>query len=44
MRRRSTNAAGDKTGTKLAREKVFAVAAGLFYRKGIHAVGVEEIV
>jgi AcrR family transcriptional regulator len=28
----------------LARDKVFAVAADLFYRKGIHAVGVEEIV
>jgi AcrR family transcriptional regulator len=27
-----------------ARERVFAVAADLFYRKGIHAVGVEEIV
>ena len=29
---------------KLARDKVFAVAADLFYRKGIQAVGVEEIV
>jgi AcrR family transcriptional regulator len=28
----------------LARDKVFDVAADLFYRKGIHAVGVEEIV
>jgi len=27
-----------------ARDKVFAVAADLFYRKGLHAVGVEEIV
>jgi AcrR family transcriptional regulator len=27
-----------------ARDRVFAVAADLFYRKGIHAVGVEEIV
>jgi AcrR family transcriptional regulator len=27
-----------------ARDKVFAIAADLFYRKGIHAVGVEEIV
>jgi AcrR family transcriptional regulator len=34
---------GKATG-KLARDKVFAVAADLFYRKGIHAVGVEEIV
>lgn len=31
-------------GAPLARDKVFAVAADLFYRKGIHAVGVEEIV
>jgi AcrR family transcriptional regulator len=29
---------------KLARDKVFAVAADLFYRKGVRAVGVEEIV
>ncbi len=29
---------------KLARDKVFAAAADLFYRKGIRAVGVEEIV
>ena len=28
----------------LAKDKVFAVAADLFYRKGIHTVGVEEIV
>jgi len=34
---------GKGTGAS-AREKVFAVAADLFYRKGIHAVGVEEIV
>jgi AcrR family transcriptional regulator len=27
-----------------ARERVFAAATDLFYRKGIHAVGVEEIV
>jgi AcrR family transcriptional regulator len=33
-----------KTAGKLARDKVFEVAADLFYRKGIHAVGVEEIV
>lgn len=37
-------AAGGKTGRQLARDKVFAVAADLFYRKGIHSVGVEEIV
>ena len=36
--------AGNKTEGMLARDKVFAVAADLFYRKGIHAVGVEEIV
>jgi len=29
---------------RLAKDKVFAVAADLFYRKGIHTVGVEEIV
>ena len=33
-----------KARGKLARDKVFAVAADLFYRKGIRAVGVEEIV
>jgi len=31
-------------GAATAGEKVFAVAADLFYRRGIHAVGVEEIV
>jgi AcrR family transcriptional regulator len=40
----SAKAAEGKTGGKLARDKVFEVAADLFYRKGIHAVGVEEIV
>ena len=35
---------GSRAGRQLARDKVFAVAADLFYRKGIHAVGVEEIV
>jgi AcrR family transcriptional regulator len=45
MQRHSTTAAdGSSTGRQLARDKVFAVAADLFYRKGIHAVGVEEIV
>jgi AcrR family transcriptional regulator len=39
-RRRST----DKAVEKPAGERVFAVAADLFYRKGIRAVGVEEIV
>jgi len=31
-------------GGRPARDKVFAVAADLFHRKGIRAVGVEEIV
>lgn len=44
MQRSSTKAVGGKTGGPLARDKVFAVAADLFYRKGIHTVGVEEIV
>jgi AcrR family transcriptional regulator len=39
-RRRKTERAAEKP----ARERVFAVAADLFYRKGIRAVGVEEIV
>jgi AcrR family transcriptional regulator len=34
----------DRATEKPARERVFAVAADLFYRKGIRAVGVEEIV
>ena len=34
----------DRAAEKPARERVFAVAADLFYRKGIRAVGVEEIV
>jgi len=34
----------DPPGRKLARDKVFQVAADLFYRRGIRAVGVEEIV
>jgi AcrR family transcriptional regulator len=33
-----------KTSASRARDKVFAVAADLFYRKGIHVVGVDEIV
>jgi AcrR family transcriptional regulator len=44
MQQNAAKAAGGKAETKLARDKVFAVAADLFYRKGIHAVGVEEIV
>jgi AcrR family transcriptional regulator len=34
----------DRAEEKPARERVLAVAADLFYRKGIRAVGVEEIV
>jgi AcrR family transcriptional regulator len=34
----------DVPGRKLARDKVFAVAADLFYRQGIRAVGVDSIV
>jgi AcrR family transcriptional regulator len=34
----------DRASEKPARERVFTVAADLFYRKGIRAVGVEEIV
>ena len=34
----------DEPERKLARDKVFEVAADLFYRKGIRAVGVEAIV
>jgi AcrR family transcriptional regulator len=44
MARASARAAAAKTGGKSARDKVFDVAADLFYRKGIHAVGVDEIV
>jgi AcrR family transcriptional regulator len=33
-----------KAEAKLARDKVLTVAADLFYRRGIRAVGVEEIV
>lgn len=34
----------DEKGRKLARDKVFEVAADLFYRKGVRAVGVDTIV
>ena len=44
MGQSSANAAVSKTGGKSARDKVFEVASDLFYRKGIHAVGVEQIV
>jgi AcrR family transcriptional regulator len=35
---------GGRGATKLARDKIFEVAADLFYRKGIRAIGVETIV
>jgi AcrR family transcriptional regulator len=35
---------GGRGATKLARDKIFDVAADLFYRKGIRAIGVETIV
>jgi AcrR family transcriptional regulator len=41
---RAATSAGRQAGPQLAKDKVFAVAADLFYRKGIHTVGVEEIV
>lgn len=44
MQHGSATGAEGKAAGKLARDKVFAAAADLFYRKGIHAVGVEEIV
>jgi len=44
MEQRSVRKVKDVPGRKLARDKVFQVAADLFYRKGIRAVGVEEIV
>jgi AcrR family transcriptional regulator len=44
MRQSSAKKAEGKTSRGLARDKVFAAAADLFYRKGVHAVGVEEIV
>jgi AcrR family transcriptional regulator len=43
-RRSGRRRGGDAPGRKLARERVFEVAADLFYRKGVRAVGVEEIV
>ena len=34
----------DAAGRKFARDKVFEVAADLFYRQGVRAVGVDTIV
>jgi AcrR family transcriptional regulator len=45
MARAAAAKSGERVaGRQPAKDKVFAVAADLFYRKGIHAVGVEEIV
>jgi AcrR family transcriptional regulator len=44
MGKSSVRRGDDEPGRKLARERVFEVAADLFYRKGIRAVGVEAIV
>ena len=44
MARGSHQLERDEGGARPARDKVFEVAADLFYRKGIRAVGVEAIV
>jgi hypothetical protein len=44
MERGSVGKRKSDAGGQLARDKVLAVAADVFYRKGIRAVGVEEIV
>ena len=44
MAKRSARTVDDVPERKLARDKVFEVAADLFYRKGVRAVGVEAIV
>jgi AcrR family transcriptional regulator len=44
MKRNSAHRISEESGSKLARDRVFEVAADLFYRKGVRAVGVEAIV
>lgn len=44
MRQGAIETADNRPAGKLARDKIFAVATDLFYRKGINTVGVEEIV
>jgi AcrR family transcriptional regulator len=44
MEKSSVRKAKDAPEKKLARDRVFEVAADLFYRKGIRAIGVETIV
>jgi AcrR family transcriptional regulator len=44
MKTAATRIIKDKGSTRLARDKIFEVAADLFYRKGIRAIGVETIV
>jgi AcrR family transcriptional regulator len=44
MEKRSARRGRGESGGKLARDKIFEVAADLFYRKGVRAVGVETIV
>jgi AcrR family transcriptional regulator len=44
MAKGSVRRVKEEPGRRLARDKVFDVAADLFYRKGVRAVGVEAIV
>jgi len=44
MQKSSSGKSGKEPERKLARERVFEVAADLFYREGIRAIGVETIV
>jgi AcrR family transcriptional regulator len=43
MAKKSVRRSGGKPERKLARDKIFEVAADLFYRQGVRAVGVEAI-